>query len=129
MNNWWKNPVLQGPENDYGEYDYLVNELPENEAYWDYSKDKCKCESCGKHRHLMFRMTHYFYCYDGYDSMSYDECWRCRVASNIRGKIYKFKKKIKNIINILKITTELCKDVNDWKSIKNNYKFAKSIVR
>ena len=21
MNKWWKNPVLQGPENDYGDYD------------------------------------------------------------------------------------------------------------
>ena len=24
MNDWWKAPVLQGPENDYGEHDYLV---------------------------------------------------------------------------------------------------------
>lgn len=129
MENWWKSPVLQGPENEYGEYDYLVNELPKDEAYWDFNKDKYKCESCGKLSHLLFRTTHYFYCYDGYDSMSYDECWRCRIESNIRGKIYKIKKRIKNSIKTLKITTELCKDMNGWKSIKQNYKFAKSIVR
>lgn len=28
MNNWWKSPVLQGEENDYGDYDYLIEEIP-----------------------------------------------------------------------------------------------------
>lgn len=32
MKNWWKNPVLQGEDNDYGQYDYLIEELPHDEA-------------------------------------------------------------------------------------------------
>lgn len=130
MSDWWKNPVLQGEDNDYGEYDYLVNPLPKNEAYWDFSKYKWKCESCGKFSHLMFRTVEYFYCLDGYDSMSYDECWKCRIESDIRCKVYGIKKKIKNFFKTLKITAELCKaDGCSWKEIKRNYKFAKSLVR
>ena len=30
MNNWWKSPVLQGEENDYGAYDYMIEEIPNN---------------------------------------------------------------------------------------------------
>lgn len=130
MSDWWKNPVLQGEDNDYGEYDYLINPLPKNEAHWDFSKDKWKCESCGKWSHLMFRTVEYFYCWDGYDSMSYDECWRCRIKSDIRCKVYSIKKKVKNFFKTLKLTYELCKaDGHSWKEIKSNYKFAKALVR
>ena len=27
MDKWWKNPVLQGEDNDYGQYDYLINPI------------------------------------------------------------------------------------------------------
>lgn len=27
MSDWWKNPVLQGEDNDYGQYDYLIEKL------------------------------------------------------------------------------------------------------
>ena len=128
MSDWWKNPVLQGDDNEYGEYDYLINPLPKNEARWDLSRDKWKCESCGKYRHLMFRTTSYFYCFDGYDSMSYDECWRCRINSDIHCFKYKIKNKIKKKIKTVKDTIELCKAMeNGWKLWKSNYKFAKAL--
>ena len=45
MSDWWKAPVLQGPENDYGEYDYLINQLPRNRNEWKRHSYKCKCDS------------------------------------------------------------------------------------
>ena len=130
MSDWWKNPVLQGPENDYGEYDYLIEPLPKNHASWEFSKDKWSCDSCGKFSHLMFRATEYFYCSDGYDYMSYNECWKCRIKSDIRCKVYSIKKKIKNFFKALTITAELCKqDGYNWKIIKSNYKFAKALTK
>ena len=45
-NNWWKSPVLQGPENDYGDLDYLLEELPRNTREW--TKWQYKCSECGK---------------------------------------------------------------------------------
>lgn len=38
MNQWWKNPVLHGPENDYGDYDYLIEELPSDHAEWSLQR-------------------------------------------------------------------------------------------
>ena len=38
--------------------------------------------------------THYFYCYDGWDSMSYSECWKCRFKTTVHGIIRKMKKKL-----------------------------------
>lgn len=67
MNNWWKNPVLQGEDNDYGQYDYLVEELPHDEAKWELGCSKC--DSCGKYHRLNFYSIHYFYTMDGYDHL------------------------------------------------------------
>lgn len=88
---WWKNPVLQGPENDYGEYDYLIEPLPDNTRYLLTEHEAVKCEACGKHRHILYRHVNYFRTLDGYDSMSYDECIIC----SIKNHIHKIKNKLK----------------------------------
>ena len=89
MNEYWKDPRLD----DEGTYDYLVEELPSNTAKWQWYYQKC--DSCGKHHRLNFDSTHYFYCWDGWDSISYAECWRCKLKSKIYGIKSKIKKKIK----------------------------------
>lgn len=102
MNDWWKAPVLQGPENDYGDYDYLIEELPDDYVKWDYSRYTYKCDSCGKERHLLLRSAHHFYTLDGYDCMDYNECWKCRLKSKMWSIKNKIKKRIKNEIDIIK---------------------------
>lgn len=90
---WWKAPVLQGPENDYGDYDYLIEELPENSREWLFGEHRC--ESCGKTRHAIHRSTEYFRTMDGYDSLSYDECWICEIKSCFYHVFYKLKRRMK----------------------------------
>lgn len=100
MKDWWKAPVLQGPENDYGQYDYLIEELPEDYVKCEYSRYACKCDSCGKERHLLLKSSHYFYTLDGYDYMDYNECWVCRL----NGKLHSIKCKVKRFFSVLKLT-------------------------
>ena len=92
MNEYWKDPRLD----DEGTYDYLVEELPSDTAKWQWYYQKC--DSCGKEHRLNFESTHYFYCWDGWDSMSYAECWKCRL----RDKVYAIKAKIKRKIKARK---------------------------
>ena len=92
---WWKSPVLQGPENDYGDYDYMIEELPEDYAKWELSKYRWKCDDCGKERHLLFRTAHHFHTMDGWDSLDYSTCWKCCV----KNRIFNFKWGIKYGIN------------------------------
>lgn len=92
MNEYWKDPRLD----DEGTYDYLVEELPSDTAMWQWCYQKC--DICGKYHRLNFNSTHYFYCYDGWDSMSYAECWKCRL----RDKIYSIKAKIERKRNVRK---------------------------
>lgn len=124
MNNWWKNPVLQGPENDYGDYDYLIEELPSDHAGWSLQRYTSRCDSCGKESHLLFRTTHYFYCYDGWDSVDHTECWKCMLKS----KVWSIKHKFKNKIEVIKMTLELYKDEPKW-NMKKCYNLAAKIVR
>lgn len=79
--NWWKAPILQGDDNDYGEYDYLIEELPEDRAEW--STFPCKCDTCGKERRLNYVATTHFHTLDGWDSMDYCSCWVCELKSAI----------------------------------------------
>ena len=108
MNKWWKNPVLQGPENDYGDYDYLIEELPSNSVEWSFSKHASKCDSCGKESHLLLKSTSYFYTLDGYDYIGYDECWKCRLKE----KVWSIKNKIKREVKIIKDAWNLSKQGN-----------------
>ena len=82
--NWWKNPALQGEDNDYGDYDYLAEEISEdtNKVEWFYSK----CEDCGKYHHFNRYLTHYFYTLDGYDYDTYVICLKCDIKSRIHSK-------------------------------------------
>ena len=92
MSEYWKDPRLD----DEGTYDYLVEELPSDTTKWQWYYQKC--DSCGKHHRLNLDSTHYFYCYDGWDSMSYTECWKCRL----KDKVYAIKAKIKRKIKVRK---------------------------
>jgi hypothetical protein len=123
MNNWWKDPRLD----DEGTYDYLVEELPKDYARWEFTKETWKCDSCGNYRHLMLNAAHHFYCWDGWDSMSYSECWRCRLHGNIRDIKCKIKKGFKKRIETFKMTIELY-DIGS-KSLSDCYKLAKKIVK
>ena len=111
MKNWWKNPVLQGEDNDYGQYDYLIEELPHDEARWEWLYRKC--DSCGKYHRLNFYSNHYFYTYDGWDSLDYTDCWKCRFE----GKVWSIKNKIKKEIQAHKLAFSL---LNRKHSIKRN---------
>lgn len=103
MSDWWKSPVLQGPENDYGDYDYLIEELPQNSERWELSRYKSRCDSCGKERHLVFNSVGYFYTLDGYDYMSYTDCWKCRFENKVWSIKRRFKKRIKAFKTALKL--------------------------
>lgn len=86
---YWKDPRLD----DEGTYDYLVEELPSDTERWERGYQTC--QSCGKDHWFNFTSTHYFYCWDGWDSMSYTECWRCKLKSKICGIKYKIKQQCK----------------------------------
>ena len=131
--NWWKSPVLQGPENDYGDYDYLIEDIPSNEAKWELSKYKWKCDDCHKERHLLFTMTGYFRTLDGYDCNSWNTCWRCFIKEKIHSIKYGIKVKIYKQIRKQKETYELAQDLYRKDPEKRNFKFwykiAKSVTR
>ena len=86
---YWKDPRLD----DEGNYDYLVEELPTDTQEWQWWYEKC--DSCGRYHRRNFVSTHYFYCRDGWDSMSYTECWRCRLKSKISSIKCRIKKRFK----------------------------------
>lgn len=125
MNDWWKAPVLQGEDNDYGQYDYLIEEIPQDYARWEFDhKYKWKCDDCGKDRRLRFCTAHYFYTLDGYDYMSWDTCWKCRLKDELRAIKYKVKCSIKSIIKTWKTTIEFYKASSKHLSFKDCYKLA-----
>lgn len=129
MNNWWKAPVLQGEDNDYGQYDYLIEEIPQDYARWEFDrKYKWACRECGRESHLLFCSEHYFHTLDGYDSMYYSECWRCRMKGKMKSIKWRLKKGIKNKIETFKLAVEL-HQANNKKSFKYCYEMAKMIVR
>lgn len=123
-NNRWKLPTLQGPENDYGDYDYLIKELPHDYAKWEFTPYTCRCDSCGKERRLVLYSVDYFYTLDGWDSLDSTECWKC----NLRDKIWSIKRKVKQNIAAFKLARELYKE-NPTKTFKHYYELVKKIVR
>ena len=106
MNDWWKAPVLQGTENDYGDYDYMIEEHPHDYAKWEFDKYAWRCDNCGKDSHLLFRSVSHFYTMDGYDSMDYTECWKCRLKDKMHSIKYNIKRKIKKEIQTVKDALE-----------------------
>ena len=89
MNEYWKDPRLD----DEGTYDYLTDELPADSEKWE--RHIQKCETCGRYHMFNLVSTHYFYCYDGWDYISYTECWRCRLQSVILKYVAKLRKRRK----------------------------------
>ena len=126
MNDWWKAPVLQGPENDYGQYDYLIEEIPDDYIKWEHSRYACKCDSCGKERHLLLRSAHHFYTLDGYDYMDYNECWVCHLKGKVWSIKHKIKKKIEKEIDIAKCAW-MCSQKDHKRSFKYYYGVLKRI--
>lgn len=84
-------PATYGAE--YDEYDYFYTKMPSDTSNWE--RYYTRCETCGKYHWFNKVDTHYFYSIDGYDSMSYTECWRCKLKSKTSSIKTKIKKKIK----------------------------------
>lgn len=118
MNQWWKSPVLQGEENDYGDYDYLIEEVPEDSAVW--SKWEYKCSECGKFRKWNKVYTHCFHTLDGYDSISTEVCWVCEFKRWIGKPFRKLKKGVKDYLKYYKKYRNLFNSVS--KSLTKNQK-------
>lgn len=125
MGDWWKNPVLQGEDNDYGDYDYLIEELPHDSVKWEHNMYKSKCDSCGKERHLLLRSVHYFYTLDGYDYLDNTECWMCRIKL----KIWSIQHKVKRFFSVLSLTMQYwrCARRKQKESFMQAYKFINTI--
>lgn len=104
MNEWWKAPVLQGEENDYGQYDYMIEEIPSNKAEW--GRYERRCDECGKEHKLNLVYTGYFRTLDGWDSMDSCECWMCYCKRKATQPFKTLKKKIKSFIEEKK---EMCR--------------------
>lgn len=140
MNKWWQDPRLD----DEGTYDYLVEELPQDNSTW--SRYPCKCDDCGKERRLHRTDYHYFYCWDGWDSMDYTTCWKCHLKGVVKSRISKIKKNIfsfgkKFNISAYLIFRKFCKKNNikkeyqsdlwhtyyDYWTDKANYKFLRGM--
>lgn len=117
MNQWWKDPRLD----DEGTYDYLIEELPKDYGEWTRHG---KCDCCGKERLLVFRYIHYFYCWDGWDCMDSNECWKCMI----KDKIWSIKHKVKKRIEIIKTTIELY-NTQSKRDIKKCYNLALKLHR
>ena len=92
MNDWWKAPVLQGEENDYGQYDYMIEEIPSNTIKWSWWSEKC--DECRKEHRLNLVYTGYFRTLDGWDSMESCECWVCFLKRKVKQPFKALKKKI-----------------------------------
>ena len=103
MSDWWKSPVLQGEDNDYGQYDYLIEPIPQDSVKWERNKYTCKCDSCGKERHMLLRSVSYFYTLDGYDYMDNTTCWKCYISN----KIWSIKNRLRKRIKAFKTAWEL----------------------
>lgn len=129
MKDWWKAPVLQGPENDYGDYDYLIEEIPKDYAKWELSKYRWKCDECGGESHLLYRTAHYFHTLDGWDSMEYSYCWKCHIKNRIASFKYKIKRGVKIRVNAFKSARQLYKGCGKTKSFKHWYDLMMSVER
>lgn len=128
MNQWWKAPVLQGEDNDYGQYDYLIEEIPQDYARWEFDREsKWSCHECKKLTHLLFRSEHFFRTLDGWDSIDHAECLGCRLKGKLRCIKWKAKKNIKQSVKTFKLAMELHQV--GTKSFKDCYKLAKKIER
>lgn len=95
MHNPYDMPILHGEDNEYGDYDYLVDGLPQNVEKWNLSRTAWKCDACGHYRHFRFITRYFFYTLDGYDSSDCDVCWTCMLRSAVKMAWLRIKKDVK----------------------------------
>lgn len=101
-------PILQGPENEYGDYDYLVNDLPADEQLVKTRMGyKCRCDGCGKEFKTLYISTHYFYTIDGWDSISDRECKKC-AKLDIKSRTKRTIRRIQKAIRLRVIKRRIC---------------------
>ena len=129
MSQWWKSPVLQGEDNDYGQYDYLIEEIPQNSMKWELSNTKWKCDECGNHSHLLHESHYYFRTLDGWDSMDCTQCWRCYLKNRTFNFMFGIKFNTAQRINALKDAVDLYKTTNRKKSLVYWYKFMRRLQK
>lgn len=108
MSDWWKSPVLQGPENDYGDYDYLIEEVPASTEKWSWHTQKCG--ECGKEHRLNINYSDCFITMDGWDSIDYCECWKCYLHRKLILPFKKLKRKIKKCTDARQQVRVMAKD-------------------
>ena len=103
-----KLPILQGPENEYGDLDYLANDLPADEQLVKTRMGhKCMCESCHKEFKTLYISTHYFYTIDGWDSISDCECKKC-ARLDIKSRTQRTIRRIQKAIRYRIIRRRIC---------------------
>lgn len=101
-------PILQGPENDYGELDVYAVDIPADEGLVKTRMGyKCRCDGCGKEFKTLYVSTHYFYTIDGWDPLSYQECKRC-AKLDIKSKTKRIIRRIKKAIRYCIIQRRIC---------------------
>lgn len=127
MNDWWKAPVLQGPENDYGDYDYMIEEIPQDYAKWELSKYKWNCDDCGKDSHLLFRTAEHFHTLDGWDCLSYSTCWKCAIKNWIVGVRFSLVYNMHKRIKAFKDALDLYNASNGEHSFRSCYEFTRKL--
>lgn len=124
MRSW--NDILKDPRiDDSGDYDYLAEELPQDTIK---RESGCRCDVCGRENTRALVQTHYFYCYDGWDSCSYAECWRCRLKSWLYSKKYKLKRSWKRHKNYIGFIIALKPWKRNGVTIKEKIKLARELA-
>ena len=120
---WWKHPLLQGEDNDYGDYDYFITDVPENRNDLYLTKYTCTCDSCRKERHMYRTSECFFRTLDGYDSMAETTCWRCELKYLVARAVGNVKFYVKTFaawrayIKYHKIIA-VCDANTDWKDVE-----------
>lgn len=126
--NWWKAPVLQGEENDYGDYDYFVEEVPESYCCWKFSKIAWKDDQ-GHCSHLRKVWCYYFRTMDGYDSMSGSDCWRCVLKDTIKIIPHRIKRCFRTKKREIELFIEIFQTWYPHRGLKESVKRARRFVK
>ena len=126
--NWWKAPILQGEENDYGKYDCLIEEVPESYCRWEFSKIPWEDDQ-GHPSHLRKVWCNYFRTMDGYDSVSGSDCWKCVIKDTIKIIPRRIKRKFKIKKREIELFIEAFQTWYPHRSLKESVKRAKSFSK
>ena len=128
MKDWWKSPVLQGEENDYGDYDYLIEETPESYCRWEFSKIAWE-DDRGHPSRLRKVWCNYFRTMDGYDSVDGSDCWRCVLKDKIKLIPRKFKRNIKTKKREIETFIKDFKICYKYLNLKESFEIARKLSK